>query len=152
MLQLKAATVENADLLSELAYCSEAYWGNDNEYMDQFRLYYNVTKEFIQENPVFVLEENHCTVGFWGLKQTEADWELEFFYIGEPYIGKGYGRRLWNSLIEECSKSGIKSFEFVTSPEAVHFYEKMGAKTICNVESFIRQGRIIPRLKYNLLR
>jgi GNAT superfamily N-acetyltransferase len=149
-LQLLAATAEHAELLSELAYRSEAYWGNDEEYMDQFRLHYNVTIKFILENPVRLLEENHSPVGFWGLITTESGWELEFFYIEARLIGKGYGRKLWDSLIGECGKIGVESFEFVTSPEAEQFYLKMGAKTIGHVESLVRKGRIIPRLRYEL--
>jgi GNAT superfamily N-acetyltransferase len=150
MLKLVAAVAENAELLSELAYESEAYWGNGGEYMEQFSLFYNVSAEFIKKNPVYILEEDHCPVGFCGLLQTEKGWELEFFYIGVQFIGKGYGRKLWESLLGECAKLGVKSFELVTSPEAEPFYEKMGAETICHVESLINKDRIIPRLKYIL--
>jgi len=149
-LQLLAASAVHAELLSELAYQSEAYWGNDGKYMEQFRLHYNVTQKFISENPVYLLEENCLPVGFWGLTRTENGWELEFFYIDSPLIGKGYGRKLWDSLIGECGKIGVESFEFVTSPEAERFYLKMGAKTIGHVESLVRKGRMIPRLRYEL--
>ena len=156
MIQLRAAAADDADLLSELAYRSELYWGNDETYMDNFRRHYKITEGFIQRNPVFVFEEERKPVGFWGLTQPEddwgmtepEDWELEFFYIAAPYIGKGYGRLLWYSMIEECRKMQLKSIEFVTSPEAKEFYEKMGAKTICTVESLVKNGRMVPKLKY----
>jgi GNAT superfamily N-acetyltransferase len=149
-LRLVPATAEHAELLSEMAYRSEAHWGNDDEYMDQFRLHYNLTAKFISENPVYLLEENCSPVGFWGLVRAENGWELEFFYIDVRLIGKGYGRMLWDSLIGECGKIGVESFEFVTSPEAERFYTKMGAKTVGHVESLIRKGRIIPKLQYEM--
>lgn len=148
MIQLRAAEEKEAGFLSELAYCSEAHWENDEGYMERFRFFYNITEEFIRNNPVFIFEEDRCPVGFWGLAKPEDDWELEFFYIAEPYIGKGYGRLLWYSLIEECRKREIDHIEFTTSPEARLFYEKMGAKTVCDVESLLKKGRMIPKLKY----
>lgn len=47
---VRVAKDEMSNLLSELAYYSESYWGYDNDYMEKFKLYYNVTKEFINEN------------------------------------------------------------------------------------------------------
>lgn len=75
---------------------------------------------------------------------------MEYFYIAIQYINKGYGNQLWNSLIIECKKNQIHNFEFVTSPQAVQFYKKMGAETIGHVESLLEQGRMIPKLRYIL--
>lgn len=148
---VRVAKDEMSNLLSELAYYSESYWGYDNDYMEKFKLYYNVTKEFINENLVFILEKDNSIIGFWGLHHVDnAGWELEYFYIAIQYINKGYGNQLWNSLIIECKKNQIHNFEFVTSPQAVQFYKKMGAETIGHVESLLEQGRMIPKLRYIL--
>lgn len=150
MIVIKAAFESDADLLSELAYYSELYWGYDDEYMENFKLYYNVTAEFIKKNPVSVLKEDNRIIGFWGMQHATGLWELEYFYMTVGRIGKGHGRQLWGSLIEECKKNQIEKFEFVTSPQAVKFYEKMGAETIGRVKSVLKQGRMIPKLRYTL--
>ena len=94
------------------------------------------------------LEEDGRSLGFWGLNEMENIWELEFFYISQEYIGKGYGRKLWNSLVAECKKRGISEIQLVTSPQSAQFYEKMGAKVIGRTESLIVKGKMIPRLEF----
>ncbi|EGO62565.1 GNAT family N-acetyltransferase [Acetonema longum] len=137
-----------APVLARLAYCSEAYWGYDDSYMEKFKAHYNLTEEFINKNPVFIMEENDRIIGFWGLHQADAGWELEYFYIAAEHIGRGFGGQLWHSLIDKCKENRIDYFEFVTSPQAVGFYEKMGAVTIGQVKSLISKERIIPKLRY----
>lgn len=145
---LRFATEDQSDLLSELAYRSEAYWGYDEAYMNRFRLFYNVGKDFISHNTVCVLEGGSDIIGFFGLSEKTEEWQLEYFYITASHIGKGFGCRLWNMLIQKCREMDISCFEFVTSPQAVPFYEKMGAETIGYVESLLMRGRMIPKLRY----
>lgn len=150
MITVKPATAEMSPVLSELAYNSEAYWNYDSKYMNQFRQFYNVNEAFIKTNPVFVLETDGHTVGFFGLRQNGNEWELEFFYIAVQFIGRGSGRLLWNALLQKCRELHIDRFGFVTSPQAAGFYEKMGAKVIGKTESLLKHGRMIPKLEYIL--
>ncbi len=75
---------------------------------------------------------------------------LEYFYIAPEYIGKGYGKLLWNHLIKDCRSRGIKEFSLVTSPQAREFYIGMGAVLCGEVESLLKKGRIIPKLIYTI--
>ncbi|KYO65532.1 hypothetical protein ATZ99_15680 [Thermovenabulum gondwanense] len=145
---IRPATEREARILSELAVKSEAYWGYDEEYMEKFKEKYRVTEEYIKNSPVFVLEDKNKILGFYGLLFEKDEVNLEFFYIDADYIGKGYGRMLWGHLVDYCKEKGIKSFTFVTSPEAKGFYIKMGAEYLGEVESLVKKGRIIPGLIY----
>ncbi|HHY63724.1 MAG TPA: GNAT family N-acetyltransferase [Clostridiaceae bacterium] len=136
--------------LNRIAYESEAYWGYDQEYMDKFRKIYKVTGEYVKSNPTFIFAEGERIIGFYSLKKNDNETELEFFYIDPQYIGKGYGKKMWDSLADYCKSEGIKSFMLVTSPQARGFYEKMGAVVVEEVESLLRAGRKIPRLMYNV--
>ena len=142
------ATKNDASDLSNLAYASEKHLGYDAEYMNVFADLYNVTAEYISRNPVDVMEYEGKTIGFWGLREENRKWELDFFYITPEYIGKGYGRHLWNHLTDECKKRSIHEFQLVTSPQSVLFYQKMGAVVVGQVESMITPGRMIPKLYY----
>jgi len=75
---------------------------------------------------------------------------LEYLFIEPRYIGKGYGRLLWDHLAENCKSFGIKEFKLVTSPQAKEFYIKMGAIPFGEVESLLKKGRIIPQLIYTV--
>jgi len=150
MVLFRSALVSDAGNLSNLAFESEQYLGYDTDYMRTFSDYYNVTEAFVRQHLVYIMEETGKMLGFWGLCETENIWELEFFYISPEYIGKGYGRNLWNNLIAECNNRGIVEFQLVTSPQSAQFYEKMGAEIIGQVESLIVKGRMIPQLKFSL--
>lgn len=148
MLSFRSAITDDAEILSDLTFHSEKYLGYDTDYMNKFLVLYNLTSEFIINSPVYIMENENEMIDFWGLSIKKYDFELEYFYIAVKYIGQGYGRKLWNHLINKCKLLDILEFQFVTSPESVDFYKKMGAIIIDNVESIIKQDRLIPKLRY----
>ena len=150
MLNIRSAKAEEYYILSDLVIESEAYWGYDADYMSKFKSIYNVSIEFINKNPTVIIEEDENIVGFYGLFAENSETSLEYFFIDPKYIGKGYGKLLWNYLVKDCKKLGIKEFSIVTSPQAKEFYVKMGAIPSGEVESLLKKGRIIPRLIYTV--
>ena len=151
MFYIYVAEEKDIDELNRIAYESEAYWGYDPEFMEKFKIIYRITEDYIRTNPTFVLAKGNCIIGFYSLLINDEEIELEFFYILPRYIGKGYGKKMWEHLIGYCKEVGIKSFCFVTSPQAKGFYEKMGAVKIDEVESLIRKERKIPKLKFEIM-
>ena len=151
MYHILAAEGYEASELSRIAIESEAYWGYDSDFMDKFKVNYQVTEEFIRKNPTFILYENSRIIGFYALLINSEGNTVEYFYIEAECIGKGYGEKMWKHLVNYCKDHGIKDFTLVTSPEAKEFYEKMGAMQIGEVESTLKKGRKIPKLRYNLV-
>lgn len=151
MTNIYPASYRDYEKLTNLAIRSEAYWGYDCNYMDRFKETYKVDQEFIKNNPTYTIKENEEIVGFYGILIDEKESSLEYFFIEPKYIGKGYGRLLWDHAIDICKKLSIKEFEIVTSPQAKDFYMKMGAKLQDEVESLVIKGRVIPRLVYKVL-
>ena len=143
---IRSAQSDEVDELNRIAFESEAYWGYDSDFMERFKANYKITAEFIKTNPTFLLSEEGRIIGFYSLIVEEN--EVEFFYIKPQYIGKGYGKIMWNSLLDYSRSIGIRAITLVTSPQAKAFYEKMGAVQIGEVESILKEGRKIPRLKY----
>lgn len=150
MINIRSAQADEYDVLTDIAIDSEAYWGYDSDYMNKFKSIYNVSIEFIKNNPTIVIEEDENIVGFYGVITESSETSLEYFFITPKYIGKGYGKLLWNYLIKDCKKLGIKELSIVTSPQAKEFYVKMGAVSCGEVESLLKKGRIIPRLIYTI--
>jgi len=148
MLNIRRAKPYEYEVLTDIAIKSEAYWGNDSDYMEKFKLVYKVTKEFISHNPTFVIQEDDSIVGFYGVLLDHNEVSLEYFFIEPQSIGSGYGKLIWNHLVNTCRYLRIKEFVIVTSPQAKEFYIKMGAIPLGEVESLLKKGRIIPRLMY----
>lgn len=145
---IRAAEGDESNELNRIAIESESYWGYDSEFMDKFKVIYQVTEDFIKKNPTFILCENNRIIGFYSLLINHEENEIEYFYIEPQCIGKGYGKKMWNHLVSYCKGIDIKDITLVTSPQAKEFYEKMGAIQIDEVESLLRKGRKIPKLKY----
>ncbi|HPU02025.1 MAG TPA: GNAT family N-acetyltransferase [Bacillota bacterium] len=148
---IRRAKKDEADCLSELACQSEAFWGFDEQYMSSFRSRYRVTAELIDRNPTYVLLDGESVVGFYILEIKERTASLEYFYIKPGSMGRGYGRRLWNHMINLCREMGLEKVELVTSPEAAGFYVKMGARTAGLVDSLVLKGRKVPKLIYDII-
>jgi len=150
MISFRRATDSDLDNLNQLAYLSEAYWGENAEFLSRFKEAYTIDSRYLLEHHVMLMEENRSLLGFYAIKSVDNLWELDFFYVGVALIGHGYGKIMWDHLIQECIDLGILSFEFVTSPEAEAFYLKMGAARVGMVESSLRAGKMIPKLKVKM--
>jgi N-acetylglutamate synthase-like GNAT family acetyltransferase len=144
-----AKTIE-ADELTILAIRSEAYWSYDSDYMNEFKEIYKITEDFLRENSTFIVSENDEIIGFYSVSMSKEENWIEYFYIDPQSIGKGYGRIMCEHMKDYCRKMGIKEIFVVTSPQAIVFYEKMGALQVAEVESLLRRGRMIPKLKFEL--
>ena len=150
MVKIRSAQANEYDILTNIATKSEAYWGYDSNYMNRFKSIYNVSEEFINNNPTIIIEDDENIVGFYCVINNWSGASLEYFFIEPKYIGNGYGKLLWNDLIQNCKNLGIKEFNIVTSPQAKEFYVKMGAIPCGEVESLLKKGRIIPQLIYSV--
>lgn len=141
------AEIWETEELRLLARESEAHWGYDESFMGIFDNTFNITESFIRENPVFSAREGECMAAFWGMRPDENGWELEYFYVSENVLGKGLGKKMWKHMTGWCEEQGVKQFHFVTSPQAVGFYEKMGAVQDGESRSLM-DGRPIPHFVY----
>jgi len=144
------ASPKDADLLADLEVRSESYWGYSSEFMEKFKRIYLITEEFIADHPTYMLKDNETIIGFYGILQGDREDSLEYLFIEPEYIGKGYGRILWNHALEECRKLGITAFTIITSPDARGFYFRLGAAVFNEVDSLIADGKKTPKLIYRL--
>ncbi len=150
MITIRPAKERETGILTDIASESEAYWGYNEEYMQNFRLIYKVTREFIRDNTVYVLEESDLIISFYGVTTEKDEASLEYFYITPCSIGKGYGKVMWKHLIYTMGNMGINKINLVTSPQAKDFYIKMGAQLTGEIDSLVIGNRKIPRLEYKL--
>ncbi len=96
MVNIRRAKGGEANILTNIAINSEAYWGYDEDYMENFKNTYRISESYISNYPTFLIEDNEIIVGFYGILMNEGETELEYFFIDTKYIGKGYGRLLWD--------------------------------------------------------
>lgn len=152
MPMIRSAQQNEHALLTDIAVRSEASWGYDIVFMENFARLYAVTPEFIRDHSVFVVEEQGRVMGFYGVVlHGEGSWaELEYLYVDPAFLGRGLGKLLWLHMTACLKALGVTYLELVTSLQAEAFYHKMGAVTIAQTASTVIPGRTIPRLHYAL--
>lgn len=150
MKTIVSASPKDTKLLAILEIRSESYWGYGSDFMDKFKKIYLITEEFISNNPTYILMDDETIIGFYGLLLNDDEVSLEYLFIEPMYIGKGYGKMLWNHALEECKKLGVKEFTIITSPDARGFYLGLGATIYKQVDSLISSGNKTPKLIYRL--
>lgn len=144
-MHIRRAVPEESNLLSELVFRSKAYWGYDEQFMEACREDLLISPAFIAKELVFVGEENGVIVGMYGLDLRESPL-LRDFFIEPQCIGKGYGKLLWNHLLQTAQNQNISFFIIHSDPYAEPFYLRMGAKRIGAIESSAISGRFLPLL------
>ncbi|MEI4832180.1 GNAT family N-acetyltransferase [Bacillus sp. FJAT-53711] len=146
---VRAALLEEANELSNLALSSKATWNYSEEFILACKEDLTITEQYIKNNYVYILEEKQETVGFFSFQRKEGD-SLDFLYLHPNYKGKGYGRILWESVVQKAVELNIKSFTIDSDPNAKGYYVKMGAKQIGEIPSTVFKNRMLPLLRYDL--
>ncbi|MGM0380331.1 MAG: GNAT family N-acetyltransferase [Bacillota bacterium] len=145
----RKAKLNDLDILNELAINSESYWGENSTFLEKFKKVYIITPRSLNNSYIIIMEKDTEIVGFYSLDIKKR--ELDYLYIKKDLIRQGLGKKMWKNMLSNCKKIGLKMIYFVTSPEAAGFYVSLGAKEIGEVESKLRKGKFIPKLKYEIM-
>lgn len=121
---------------------SKKYWGYDNDFMNKFMDIFQLTKNYLETNHAWLLYENKKLIGFYSLSITpDNQLELDNFFIAPDYIGKGFGKILWDHVIDTARYLEKSEFILWSDPGADGFYEKMGCIKIGTKKSPMMPNR-----------
>lgn len=146
---IRKAEVTDNKVLSNLAYRSKAYWGYSEDFLEKCKDDLTVTVDYIEKNPVYVMESDNKIVAFYSFSLNSE--KLEALFIDPDYIGKGLGKLIWTDLINRAKELNIKEFTLDSEPNAEGFYLKMGAKRIGYTPSTVFPDRSLPLMKVNVI-
>ncbi|ENQ3107427.1 Predicted acetyltransferase, GNAT superfamily [Bacillus sp. 491mf] len=146
---VREAFLQEANELSNVALSSKATWNYSEEFILACKEDLTITEQYIKNNYVYILEENQDMIGFFSFQRREVD-SLDFLYLHPIYKGKGYGRILWESVVQKAGELNIKSFTIDSDPNAKGYYVKMGAELIGETPSTVFKNRMLPLLRYDV--
>ena len=146
---VREAFLKEANDLSNLALSSKATWNYSEEFILACKEDLTITEQYMKNNYVYIVEENEGIIGFFSFQRKEVD-SLDFLYLDPAYKGKGYGRILWESVVQKAVELNIKSFTIDSDPNAKGYYIKMGAKLIGETPSTVFKNRLLPLLRYDV--
>lgn len=140
--RLTKASEKDAFLLSSIAYEAKAFWDYPQAWLDLWKKDLTLQADYINQHLAFIIREEKTILGFCLITSEKEFYEIEHCWISPKHIGKGLGKRL---LTEVLSLNEFKdqSFQVLSDPNAVGFYQKFGFKTIQQIES-LPKGRLLP--------
>jgi GNAT superfamily N-acetyltransferase len=148
--RMRRARPEEAEMLTDLARRSKASWGYDADFMERAAGELTITSAAISMQEVWVLEdENERVIGFHRVIPGEPA-VLEDLWLEPDAIGGGYGRRLWEHAASVARAAGATAMELDADPNALGFYERMGAERVGVTPSQTFPGRELPRMRLPL--
>jgi GNAT superfamily N-acetyltransferase len=146
MITFNPATIEQADLLSNIAVEAKGHWGYSREQLEIWRSGLRIEPDYIQKHTVGTVELGGEVVGFFAITQGETDM-LDHLWLMPHVIGKGVGQRAFTEIVRVCCELGIKEFIIISDPDAEGFYLHQGATRVGEVKS-VPQKRMLPKLKF----
>jgi ribosomal protein S18 acetylase RimI-like enzyme len=148
----RIARADEAGLLSQVAIRSKGHWGYDQDFLDACRAELTFRAEDVAGRRIVVAESAAGVLGFYSIDGQPPRGELGNLWVVPEAIGTGLGRRLWQHAVGTARKAGFASLRIEADPNALGFYQAMGAKQIGKAPSGSIPGRTVPLLLFELSR
>ena len=151
--EIRKATCGDANILTSIAFAAKRTWNYPEQYFEIWEKELTITDSYIENNIVFVFEKV-VIQGFYSIVYLQEDLYLNNILVNKGYWmdhlfvlpdsqNKGIGRSLFSHAITYCAKKKVDSLRIFVDPNAVTFYEKMGAQYCKDSPSSI-PGRVVP--------
>lgn len=150
-MQIVRAKPEDAAVLTEIAFAAKRHWGYPERWIQIWSDILTITPELVAANPTFSAIEDDCVVGFSSLT-LEPRPDLTHLWVLPSTMGRGFGRALFERIVEQARALGLAAFEIEADPNAEAFYLHMGARRVgTSVSELEGERRELPLLIYRLL-
>jgi GNAT superfamily N-acetyltransferase len=124
----------NPDRLREVAFAAKAHWGYDRQLVREW------ADSIDFEDGRIVLVEGDAA---WASLIPQGDvCVLEDLWVDPAAMGRGIGTKLFRRAAERARELGATRMEWEAEPNAVGFYERMGARDLRESEPS-EWGRIL---------
>ena len=116
--------------LKEIAIASKGHWGYEPERVREWADRGDFGRETLERLALFVAEAEGRTIAWASVESREQAAWLADLWVEPARIGKGVGTLLLRRAAEHARTSGAHVLEWEAEPNALGFYEKMGARRL----------------------
>lgn len=156
---LRDAVAADCPRLTEIAFSAKRHWGYPEACFRIWEKELTVNDEYLTKARVRSEELDGGLVGFYSILENPAPFRIGEREIGHEFIldhmfidpewhGRGIGRAFFRDIDDFLAVRGVGGMCIFVDPHAAGFYEKMGARRICDFPSNI-PGRMIPVYGYS---
>ena len=129
-MQIIRATPDDAPVLTQIAFTAKRYWGYPENWIEQWRNILTIRPEFIVAHETYAACERGEIVGFYALLPEGSGLRLEHLWILPEAMSRGVGRTLFQHALNRSFALGFAALQIESDPNAVGFYERMGARRV----------------------
>ena len=144
---IRAARLDEAELLTDLAMRSKASWGYSDEFMAACRAELTFTPQKMAAWRIWLAESSGAVVGMIALHVDGQAAELEDFFVEPAHQGRGVGAALMDVLLAACRAQGVTQVGLDADPNAEPIYERLGFQQVGWSPSGSIPGRRLPRME-----
>jgi GNAT superfamily N-acetyltransferase len=120
---IRMADARDLSGINALMHASRVYQG---EYYRILEGYY-VTPDSLEQNQVFLAENDGALLGFYSLIVESEPADLDLLFVSDAAQGLGVGRALFGHMKGIARKCGRITVSIGAHPPSATFYERMGA-------------------------
>jgi GNAT superfamily N-acetyltransferase len=144
---IRRALTTEAEVLTQIAKDAKRYWGYPEHWLNFWQDDLTILPQFVDNNPVYVAEDEGHILGFYALIMGADKAELDHLWVAPEHIGSGVGKELFIHAMQSAARGNASEIEILSDPNAEGFYRKMGAHRIGETVSEVDgQPRSLPRL------
>jgi ribosomal protein S18 acetylase RimI-like enzyme len=126
-MDIRPAGESEASILSDLVMRAKSHWGYSAEALERWRPELAVSPTDIREGPTFVAMVGAEIVGFYSLRTSRAEWELDNLWVLPKFMHQGIGRALLAHALVTAARGGAREVTVDADPNAESFYLECGA-------------------------
>lgn len=150
-IEIRTAELQDIEAINHLLRLSKAYWGYDEAFINKFMEKLCITPNHFGKTTILLFYVNGEIAGFYNfLVNEDKTLELDNFFLHPKYIGKGFGKKLWDACCNTAKEFGRNEFIIWSDPHAENFYIKMGCEKIGARASPVMPNRYPPILRYKI--
>lgn len=152
-MEIRAARVDEADALTEIARRAKRHWGYPAEWMAEWRSALTLTPAYLATQEVVVAAGGDGPRGFYALEPASGPdglWSLAHLWVEPAWHGHGIGRQLFEHAAHAVRRGGGAGLLIESDPHAAGFYERLGARPTGSVAAPVpgAPARTLPVLTY----
>lgn len=145
-----SAKFADADILTDIALKSKAYWEYTEEQIESWREDLTVFPEMFQKYKICKYLIDDKIAGFYILEEVNKETSnLKFLFVSPDFIKKGVGYQLLQHAIASSKEQNHHAMQVLSDPNAESFYAKHGFKVYAQMESSV-PGRFLPEMELKL--
>jgi GNAT superfamily N-acetyltransferase len=144
LVRIRRADPREGERLREIAIAAKALWGYDLERVTAWAARGDFTARSFQERDVFVAEAERRVVAWAAvLVRGDVGW-LDDLWVEPAWTRAGVGSELFRMAAARARRLGAGTIEWEAEPNAIGFYEKLGARYLRDADAPSAWGRRVP--------